>query len=67
MPGNCKDTTKRKNKWLKQGLLIIAVLMTIYLVLFTTSALVITHLEHIPLLSALYETYIIPYLIKIIY
>ena len=35
MPGNCKDTTKRKNKWLKQGLLIIAVLMTIYLVLFT--------------------------------
>ena len=35
MPGNCKDTTKRKNKWLNQGLLIIAVLMTIYLVLFT--------------------------------
>lgn len=28
----------------------------LYLVLFTTSALVITHLEHIPLLSALYET-----------
>ena len=34
MPGNCKNTTVQKNKWLPKGLLIIAVLMTIYLVLF---------------------------------
>ena len=34
MSVNCETTTARKNKWLPKGLLIIAVLMTIYLILF---------------------------------
>ena len=34
MSVNCETTTARKKQWLPKGLLIIAVLMTIYLVLF---------------------------------
>ena len=34
MSENCKDTTERKNKWLKKGLQVIAVLTAIYISLF---------------------------------